>query len=60
MIEQNGIIANKQTGENISQDTLQKKVNFPEKETRVRELRSDEFPAADKCWVEYHDTSSSL
>jgi GNAT superfamily N-acetyltransferase len=57
MIEQNGIIANKQTGENISQDTLQKKVNFPEKETRVRELRSDEFPAADKCWVEYHDTT---
>ena len=57
MIEQNGIIANKQTVVNISQDTLQKTVNLPEKETRVRELRSDEFPAADKCWVEYHDTT---
>lgn len=57
MIEQNGIIAIKQNGVNITQGPLQNKENLPEKKISVRELRSDEFHAADKSWVEYHDTT---
>ncbi|MFA4824646.1 MAG: GNAT family N-acetyltransferase [Methanoregula sp.] len=57
MIEQDGINAIRRTGVNTSQETLQKNGNHKEKKISVRELKADEFPVADKCWVEYHDTT---
>ncbi|MDP3396011.1 MAG: N-acetyltransferase [Methanoregula sp.] len=57
MIEQDGIIPIMKNGVNTFKDTLQGDVNLTVKKTSVRELRRDEFPAADKCWVDYHDTT---
>jgi GNAT superfamily N-acetyltransferase len=57
MIEQDGVIPIMKNGVIIFKDTLQGEVNRTVKKTSVRELSRDEFPAADKCWVDYHDTT---
>jgi GNAT superfamily N-acetyltransferase len=53
---QDGIREIRKNGGNISQDTIQRSGNRQEREIHVRELRSDEFPVADICWLDYHDT----
>ncbi len=57
MIEQDVIAPIMKNRVNISKDTQQGDVNRTVKKIIVRELKRDEFPAADKCWVDYHDTT---
>jgi GNAT superfamily N-acetyltransferase len=57
MTEKEGIIAREKNGMDISKDTLRKNGNPLEREISVRELKADEFPLADTCWVDYHDTT---
>lgn len=57
MIEKDGIVTSKKTEAEISHDTLRRMGNQPDAEICVRELKRDEFSAADKIWLEYHDTT---
>jgi GNAT superfamily N-acetyltransferase len=54
MMEPDAVITSKKTG--LHDTTAQREGTTMTGETIVRELKADEFPAADTCWVEYHET----
>jgi GNAT superfamily N-acetyltransferase len=56
MIEEDRYPANGKTMETIPPERLQKNGTHPVTKTRVSELRAGEFPAADTCWMDYHET----
>jgi GNAT superfamily N-acetyltransferase len=56
-METDTMITPRKTGMNVSQDMLPGDGNHVEKKISVRELRADEFPAADTIWMEYHETT---
>ncbi|MEI7855935.1 MAG: GNAT family N-acetyltransferase [Methanomicrobiales archaeon] len=51
------IITIRKNGAGELRDTGKNKETRTDKKHSVRELRSDEFPAADTFWVEYHETT---
>ena len=44
-------------GEDTHQGAQQNNPEHSDKKPQVRELKAEEFPQADRCWVEYHDTT---
>ncbi|MHB8162735.1 MAG: GNAT family N-acetyltransferase [Methanoregula sp.] len=57
MIAQDEIIATGKNNLTVTRETVQRNGNNPDTKIIVRELKSNEFPAADKIWVEYHETT---
>jgi len=57
MIAPDHVTATGKNGPHITRDTVPGNEDRPDTKIRVRELRADEFPAADKTWVEYHETT---
>jgi len=57
MTEQDGITPIGKNDLDSVPDTLATDEHQPGKIIHVRELKADEFPAADKCWEDYHDTT---
>jgi GNAT superfamily N-acetyltransferase len=57
MIEQDGSIVIEKTGVSASDNNAQREGTQRTGKIIVRELKADEFPEADRCWVEYHETT---
>jgi GNAT superfamily N-acetyltransferase len=59
MTDQDPVITLKKTGLSTYEETEQPEGITGKVKTVVRELRSDEFPTADTCWTEYHETTGN-
>ena len=57
LIGQDGIIEIKKAGVSPPDNPARPESTDRMGTTGVRELKADEFPAADTCWVEYHETT---
>lgn len=57
MIAQDEITATGKNNLPVTRESVQRDGNNPDMKIIVRELRANEFPAADKIWVEYHETT---
>ena len=57
MREQDDIIGFRKNNGSVSQDPVRTNSIPAETTTTVRELRPNEFSAADRCWVDYYDTT---
>jgi GNAT superfamily N-acetyltransferase len=57
MIIQDEITATGKNSLQVTRETVRMGVNHPDRKISVRELKANEFPAADKIWVEYHETT---
>jgi PAS domain S-box-containing protein len=57
MREQDDIIGFRKNNGSVGQDPVRTNGIPAGTTTMVRELRPDEFSAADRCWVDYHDTT---